>query len=162
MVTLQYSDFFLLTIVPIIIQAAAVVYLWKIHKFIGKEWTITFLAVNGILLLYDITISYLLLQPPDPSDVEEGIQGWGIFIGFVMPLANSILHFIMQKRLAKTFDYNKLTASLLERDTKRDTSRDTSRDANRDISRDSHRDVIRDAQKDREEQEEEEKKKDKK
>ena len=99
---LVYTDFFFVLIISIILQSVALLYLWKIHRYIGKEMTALLAGINAVLLLYDIVVTALLLRPPDPNEGVQEVEFWGLFIGFIVPTTNAVLHLVLQRRLAKS------------------------------------------------------------
>ncbi len=98
---LTYGDFFVVALIPIILQSLAAVYLWKIHRIIGCQMTYLLGGINLTLILYDITVAYLIVARGEETG-RQAVTWWGLFIGFIMPLVNAILHFILQRKLAKS------------------------------------------------------------
>ena len=143
-----YSDLFFLTIIPIVVQCLAVVYLWKIHKILGRENTLLFVGINGVLILYDVLISFLLFttnQTPEEQQIELN----GLILAFIIPLTNAILHITLQMRMSRSLLGSGAAVKTgehrnRERDVRRDRERDLGRDDSRDEGRDKGRDVLRD------------------
>lgn len=93
-----YSDLFLLSFVPIIIQAVAGFYVLRLYPILGRHISVLFAGINGAMLWFDVT---LLAQFFDPhkSPGNAVIEPWGIVAGFVVPTAVAALLFILQKEL---------------------------------------------------------------
>ena len=149
---ITYSDFWPLSLIPIVLQSIAILYLWKITPIIDIRSSILYAIKNVTLLAYFIIVTLILITASEQSG-EQPIEAWGLFIGFVMPIIISscfLLHLRTMKRVLQpntpipnTDERNRL------RDIKRDANRDVERDVDRDVPRDVRRDLYRDQGKDK-------------
>lgn len=99
---IHYSDLFLISILPIILQGIAGFYVLKIWKYIGKQMAVLLGVINGVLFWNNITIGYVLLIAAQRPQ-QQPIEAWGLFIGFGMPLAVAAMLLLLQRSLAKVF-----------------------------------------------------------
>lgn len=95
----QYTDLFMISIIPIIIQGVAGFYVFKLHNILGRCASLLFAGINILMFWFDVTVAYILFSPEPQILHSESIGEFGIFIGFIVPMGIAILLFILQKQL---------------------------------------------------------------
>jgi len=144
---ITYSDFLFLSLIPIIFQSIATVYLWKLSSIIDRRSTIILTVKNLILLSFYITVTAILSTASEQTG-EQPIEAFGFYVGFIMPLAISICFFLFLRSLKGVLSPNRSPSPPHPSVTTRDTNKDFQRDANRDLERDLTRDIPRDISRD--------------
>lgn len=96
---ITYTDLWLITFIPIIIQAMAAFYVITIRHILGRRLTTVFGVLNGLALWYDATVTYLIFNPPPNGDTPQPVEPYGLFLAFIVPTGVAISLFILQKTL---------------------------------------------------------------
>jgi hypothetical protein len=99
---LVYSDLFLLTFVPMIMQALAGTYLWRIHKIIGRRMTLYNGMKNTLMFLYEVAISWGIFIAAQRAGIQP-IEFIGIWVGFVFPLVMATVFLLFYRDLVRSF-----------------------------------------------------------
>ena len=95
-----FSDFWFLSLIPIILQGISVFYLWKIARLIGRKMTMIYALKSAIMFtLYALILVILIQASSIPG--EQPSEVFGVFIGFVIPIGLSILFFITLRTLER-------------------------------------------------------------
>jgi len=94
------TDLFLLTIVPVILQAGACYYLYRLRNVLGKRPTITFAAFNALMFIYDFYIIWSIYDQTRAGHATINLDFGLLFFGFIFPLTVGTLHFILKSQLA--------------------------------------------------------------
>jgi len=117
---LTYSDFWFLSIIPMVLQSFAIAYLWKIRPYIGKKSANILFIKNIMLLGLYIAVTIALF---DASKIQgaQPLERYGVYIDLIFPMGISFLFFMHLRALKATLSPNPHSST----DVKRGTSTTT-------------------------------------
>jgi hypothetical protein len=97
-----YTDLFWLSLTPIVMQAFALSYLWRVRNFLGYGNTALMSGLNWTMISYSTLMLYLIFHAGNRAGTQT-IEAYGVFIAFVFPIMEATLMLLLERKLAHGF-----------------------------------------------------------